>query len=475
MRSVALAAGLVACLAATFVAPPVEATTAWTARIGSSYGDAKITIATTTRLSIAAKNLRPRTAYTVSLRRGSCSTVGSLVLSKSVTASSYGRITQTLTLTAAQAKLVKLPLAIRVGRRCGSFTGAAALGNRMAIAAGESHTCAVLANHAVRCWGANEYGQLGDGTTESRVTPVTVSGITTAVAIAAGGLAGWAHTCALLADGSVRCWGSNSANELGDGTRADSPVPVPVSGITTAVAIAAGDLHTCAVLADRTVRCWGEGAFGQLGNGTQGLQATPVTVSGVSTAVAIAAGSHHSCALLANRSVRCWGEGGFGQLGEGTGINRPTPVPVAGITTAVAIAAGGLHTCAVLADRTVRCWGQTEYGSEGRSSPVPVSGITTAVALAAGGQHSCAVLASGSVRCWGDSAFGQLGNGTTTNTYTVVAASGIASAVAIAAGALHTCAVLASGTVQCWGWNYYGELGDGTTMRRLTPVPAKGL
>jgi len=175
-----------------------------------------------------------------------------------------------------------------------------------------------------------------------------------AVAITAGS----SHTCAVLADGTVRCWGDNWGFQLGDGTRISSSVPVAVTGISSAVAIAAGANHTCALLADGAIRCWGAGGYGQLGDGTwRGSSTVPVPVTGISTAVAIAAGWFHTCAVLADGAVRCWGSNdhGSGQLGDGTTASSNVPVPVTGISTTVAVAAGVHHTCAVLADGAVRC------------------------------------------------------------------------------------------------------------------------
>ncbi|OJT19907.1 hypothetical protein BO221_32385 [Archangium sp. Cb G35] len=330
------------------------------------------------------------------------------------------------------------------------------------LALGLSSTCALLESGAVKCWGFNEDGQLGLGDRQNRgdnpgemgdaLPPVNLGSGWTARALAAGDL----HTCAILGEGYVKCWGSNSFGQLGINDtrdRGDGPGEmgnelrmVNLGSGRTARALAAGDLHTCAILDDGTVKCWGANGTGQLGlgdtrdrgdgRGEMGDALPVVNLGAGRTAKALAAGGASTCALLDNGTVKCWGFNGFGQLGLGDMSLRGEspwemgdmlpPVNLGTGRTAVALDMSNFHTCALLDDATVKCWGNGHSGSLGlgyfdtlgddpgeMGDALPRINLgtgRTATSLTIGG-NACATLDDGSVKCWGNNENGHLGLG----------------------------------------------------------------
>ncbi|MBI2916825.1 MAG: S8 family serine peptidase [Chloroflexi bacterium] len=315
------------------------------------------------------------------------------------------------------------------------------------VAGGGWHSLALSSAGTVWAWGWNDQGQLGDGTTTGRTTPVQVSGLTGVAAVAVGD---YYHSLALKSDGTVWAWGWNYHGQLGDGTTTDRHTPVPVSGLTGVVAIAAGGYHSLALKSDGTVWAWGGNDNGQLGDDTQTNRTTPVQVSGLTDVTAIAAGGYYSLALKSDGTVWAWGRNVVGELGDGTTTGRTTPVQVSGLTGATAIAAGGYHSLALKSDGAVWAWGYNNHGQLGdgtttnRHTPVQVSGLTGVTTFAAGGLHSLALRSDGTVWAWGYNNNGQLGDGSTTNRHTPVPVSGLTGVTAIAAGPFHGLAVKAT-------------------------------
>jgi alpha-tubulin suppressor-like RCC1 family protein len=353
------------------------------------------------------------------------------------------------------------------------------------IATGVEHSCALRRSGKVLCWGENQFGQLGNGTTTNSAKPTPVSGLSDATAIASDG----ASTCALhLFGGTVSCWGSNSSGELGNGTTVDSDVPVAVSGLTGAIGIAAGYDHACALLGSGTIECWGYNSGGQLGNGTTTDSSTPVAVASSAVWKAVVAGGLNTCAIDSLGHAACWGINFLGQLGAGL---DPTSVPqldgpVFNVTTGLAapplepvssISIGEDHGCAVVANQGY-CWGDQSFGQLGNGviSPSPstvavaLPGFNKAAATASQFGGSCSTLALGGVDCWGVNNDGELGNGTTTPSSTPIVVSGLTSIRKVSMSNEHVCALRSDGTVSCWGENDFGQVGDGSTTNRLTPV-----
>ena len=249
------------------------------------------------------------------------------------------------------------------------------------VDAGQEHTCAVTTAGGAKCWGRNTFGQLGDTTTDDSSVPVDVEGLTSGVAAIA---AGWGHSCAITDAGALKCWGKNDYGQLGDGTLRDHRHPVDVVGLSSGVvAVSLGTEHTCALTDDGAVKCWGYNQHGTVGDGTLQFRRVPRDVVGLSSGVAsIVAGGNHSCAVTDAGAVKCWGYNQHGQLGNGTRHQSRVPVDVVGLSSGMtAVSAGFAHTCASTFEGEIRCWGQNQYGPLGdgtkhdRRQPVDVIGF----------------------------------------------------------------------------------------------------
>ncbi|MBF0487186.1 MAG: hypothetical protein HQK98_03410 [Nitrospirae bacterium] len=356
-----------------------------------------------------------------------------------------------------------------------------------AITAGGLHTAALRNDGTIWAWGFNYQGQLGSGSnTDSwspeQVVDVGYTGLSGFTSIASG----FYHTIALKSDGTVWTWGYNVMGQLGDGTTTDRNTPVQVTGITGAVAaIGGGVMQTTALMGDGTVYAWGYNGFGQLGDGTTTDRHSPVKISGLTGVSEISSSWYHTAVLMSNGTVWTWGYNGAGQLGNGNTTNSLSPVQVSGLTGVSAIATGYLHTAALKMDGTVWMWGDNTNGQLGdgtttdRLTPVAVVGpsgpgsyLTGIVAIASEYETMIALRNDGTVWTWGLNSYGGLGNGTTTNSTKPVQVTGFASGwpTAIAAGTFHMVTENNDGTLYDWGLNSYGQLGDGTTTDRHNPA-----
>ena len=342
------------------------------------------------------------------------------------------------------------------------------------IGAGDHHNCAVLVDGTARCWGANAAGQLGDGTMSTSTLRARVVALSSAREIVGGAL----FTCARTSAGTVSCWGANDNGQLGDGTYVGRATPGVVREVGNSIGVAAGLDHACSLGADHQIVCWGYNPSGGLGAATAPLR-SPVPLAVVNASAVftqVTAGFYFTCALTSTGVVQCWGSNSNGQVGDGTMIDRRAPTIVDGLPVATRVAAGAYHVCALLEGGRVACWGHNEAGAIGdgtvvaRTRPVLVTGIEDAVSVAAGDYHTCAIRRGGEVMCWGFNDHGQIGDGTTTNRLNPVTVSGSFRATALALRGRHTCALGVDGRLYCWGDNASGELGDGTRSDRGIPT-----
>jgi alpha-tubulin suppressor-like RCC1 family protein len=351
-----------------------------------------------------------------------------------------------------------------------------------AISAGAFVTCALTPIGAVKCWGANSVGQLGNNSTTESHVPVGVAGLTSGVVSIS---TGDAFSCALTATGAVKCWGQNFTGQLGNNSTTDSHIPVGVVGLSSGmIAVSAGSNHACAVNGAGALMCWGSNSGGQLGDNSTTDSHVPVPVTGLSSGVvAVSASAHHTCALTVTGGVKCWGANTSGELGTGSAADSLVPLDVVGLPSAVVrVVASAYNACALTGAGGVKCWGNNFSGQLGDGSvtysnvPVDVKGLTSDVlGLSAAKAGACAITSTGGVKCWGTNAFGQLGNGTLADSYVPVDVVGLAaSVVAIDSGDLHTCAILSTGAIQCWGWNVTGVLGNNSTVDSHVPVNVIG-
>jgi len=351
-------------------------------------------------------------------------------------------------------------------------------------AAGEHHTCAIDHERHLHCWGYNDSGQLGVGTTEPSAVPLRVGPDDDWASVAAG----WLHSCAIRKNGDfyygrLFCWGLNAHGQLGNGTTEDALAPVQAGTDADWMTVSCGYGHTCAVKEDGRLFCWGLNEDGQLGNGSGSNTATPARVGTDEDWFAVAAGYAHTCGVRSG-GLFCWGSSMYGQVGDGTTERRTAPVLTAGVEDGSwgAVAAGYGHTCAVMSlyipdpNGLLYCWGNNNNGQlgdgtfENRLEPVQAGDDMDWMMPAAGYGHSCGVKMDGRLFCWGYGEAGRLCTETDGDRNVPLQVGTDYGWLSVAAGMSHTCAIGRPFQLSCCGYNEYGQLGDGTHENRFAPT-----
>ncbi|MBU6375573.1 MAG: putative Ig domain-containing protein [Bdellovibrionales bacterium] len=383
------------------------------------------------------------------------------------------------------------------------------------LSVGTSHACGITSSGTLKCWGDNSSGQLGDGSTLSRSSPITIDGSTSYRAVAAG----LSHTCGITSSGTLKCWGSNTWGQIGDGgATTNRLLPSRVDPFTSYQAITAGSNHSCGISASGQLKCWGQNGSGQLGNGNFSGWITPTIIDIETRYQQIDAGYSSTCGITTTGALKCWGSGPLGR-GDNSSSNFPVLIDAGvlfksistgdytscGVTEAgvlkcwgsnypgtplliptvvdpgveyLSASSGEVHQCGVTSLGFIKCWGISANGRLGDgvngnytpSTPTLVDSNTSFISVQAGGAFSCGITSSGAVKCWGNNKYGQLGQGVQTQKVGPTLIDGGAGYSQLSAGRYHTCAISSSGSLKCWGTNTYGQLGDGSTQQRTSPV-----
>jgi alpha-tubulin suppressor-like RCC1 family protein/endonuclease/exonuclease/phosphatase family metal-dependent hydrolase len=347
----------------------------------------------------------------------------------------------------------------------------------VSLSAGGQTTCLTRSDGTARCWGRNDFGQVGDGSRIRRDTPTTVIGGGWATISTSG-----ASSCGVKEDGTLWCWGLDNYGQLGIGRGAPVARPHQVGASHRWAQVSTAWAHTCATRTNGTLWCWGQNLWGQLGIGTvDRLHGKPQRVGTATDWSSVSAAGWHTCAVNAEGAAYCWGHNSFGEVGDGTIARRSVPVRVTGSQTWLQISTAWAQTCGLTETGNLLCWGFNRQGQLGdgtltnRAKPTPVTGGQTWTQVTTGDGSTCATAYDGRLWCWGDGRYGQLGTAATSTpdpTPTLVTA--LSTPVQLtSAGWLHTCAIPVGGTFTCWGNDEAGQLGDGgvQSVKTLRAVP----
>jgi alpha-tubulin suppressor-like RCC1 family protein len=336
------------------------------------------------------------------------------------------------------------------------------------LALGDSHSCALLSDHTVRCWGSNQSGQLGlpDAAMDGSYEPVQVPGVDHVVAIRSSPFA--EHTCAILDDGGLTCWGNNAQQEI-QASPTEIVQPTHVTGVPAVNDVTPGAYHTCAAQADASAPplCWGYWIDGP------SYPPGPTPILGLANVSAVASGTWFSCARTNDEKAWCWGTNEQRALGLSDTSIRSLNAVVQSVTAVAQVAVGGGNTvCARSTDGGLSCWGENRAGQTGVEwkstdddagfpTPVHVEGVASAAEVIVAGIHACARLENGTLACWGSNWEGRAGFKDWVDVLVPTVVPDLKGVTAVAAGDAHMCAILDGTRVVCWGRDDNGQLGNG--------------
>ena len=339
------------------------------------------------------------------------------------------------------------------------------------VSAGGQTSCETRTDGTAWCWGRNNFGQLGDGSSTASSTPRQVAGAPGWSAISTGG----STTCGTRLDGTLWCWGLDNFGQLGVGRGAPRSTPIQVGTSTAWTSVSTSWFHTCATRANGTLWCWGSNLRGQLGNGTFDHRGVPTRVGTDSDWASVTTGGYYTCGVRTDATAWCWGQNAFGQLANTNESPQPRPVRVPGTQAWAELSAGWAHTCGVTVEGSAWCWGLNRRGQLGdgskalRRTPVPVRGDRIWTTLSVGDATTCGVDNTGAAWCWGSNSYAQLGDGGNAHQTVPVLVSSEQPWLSVDAGWFHECGTADGGVTACWGNNELGQVGNGS--RNDQPVP----
>jgi alpha-tubulin suppressor-like RCC1 family protein len=354
------------------------------------------------------------------------------------------------------------------------------------VSAGGYHSLAIKTDGTLWAWGVNYSGELGDGTTYDRHSPVQIGTASDWAFVSAGDHTshGFGFSLAIKENGTLWAWGYNGGGMLGDGTQTQKTTPVQIGNDTWA-SVSAGDGHTLAIKTDGTLWAWGGNLNGQLGNGTTNNVAnpTPVRIGNDTDWASVSAGTRHSLAIKSDGTLWAWGDNFNGQLGNNSTNQQNAPVRIEAANNSepwISVSAGVAYSLAIKTDGTLWAWGSNANGRTGLNNingntliPEQIPSVVDWASVSAGSAHSLAIKTDGSLWAWGVNNDGQLGDGTQTQKTTPVqidTANNLAHWASVSAGIEHTLAIKEDGLLWAWGNNGAGQLGDGTTADKHSPI-----